>query len=1276
MYGNNGTTNDPVSTATGEYFFGSIDLYLGGPLPLYFERYYASLLKDDGNVTSALGNNWMHNFDLKLVTSGTEAEVVYDRGRVIKFQKSGNTWGLKDPIPIIYQLIQSGTDYKLLDPSKFLIYTFNNGGKLTKIEDRNGNAHTLTYTGNNLSQVSDGSGRTLTFTYTGDKLTRVQDPNGRFFSFSYTGDNLTGYTNVLGHATTYSYTTGGSLVGLMNSETLPRLNIPYTQTFDSSGRVATQKDSGLNTTTVSYDTPSTGITTVIDPLGRLYKHTHQNQKQLTKLTDPDGNEVSLSYDSNNRRSGLTDRLGDNSSVTYHGPSGKIATYTDALGYTTTYTYTAQAQGGFTFYNLTKVDYPDGTSTNMTYDASGNMLTLTDQGGKTWTYTYNSKGQVLTATNPLTGVTTSTYNADGTLATLKDHFNNTANLTYDAMKRLTRVTYPDATFVAYTYDNNNNLLTRTDERGEVTTYTYDTNNNLSTVTDPLGNILRLTYDGNDRFASVIDPLNKTAAYTYDELGRLRTLTNPANEITTLGYSSRNWLTSITDPAGKTATRTYDKEGVPSSLTDPLSNTWNYASNKLGWTTQMTTPLSYTHNYVYDTMGRLTSYTDPFSKTISYSYDSRGLLSGVTLPLGISASYTRDNLGQITQITDPNGNAWNRTYDAMGRLTSETDPLSNVTSYAYDNRNRLFTATLPQSSLQLSYDATGNITRRLYSDTTDLNYTYDDNGRLLTANGLSLSYDARGDIISSNGLPITRDDAGRISSITLAAGKSVSYSYNNRGLVSQVSDWVGGTTNLTYDDVGRLSSLVRPNGVTANYTYDKDGRLIGITEQGSGMLSSVALTRNGLGNITTATRNVPLLLEFTMSTQTFSYNGANQVSGFTYDKMGRLTQDDTHAYAWDLASRLTSYTAGGNTTNFTYDGLGMRISRTSGGTTQQYIWNYAFALPSISVVRQGGSDLRYYIHLPGGRLLHSIGAADNTRHFYHFDEMGTTLFLTNDSGAITDSYGVTPYGMVTASTGTTDNPFTFIGAYGVMEEGDTGLYYMRARYYDSLNGRFISPDPVKSIHPEQINSYQYAQENPVRYADPSGLDGIRYYPNDIDTLTLSRLAAGNWGGDPLDPYQESPVQYRHDELLGNPYLIWPGGSISPFTMPQENSNRQSVRYKPGIIVGPSVVFTPMISPFDDGRLDFYLFGEPGSLSPLMTPEVTDPCEYRITMGNPKLRKVFLEPPDFGAPFKSTILGFAVIIIGEHPLIPFVVNSHTGTFDLSVFSFEPTVLQGAIE
>jgi RHS repeat-associated protein len=140
-------------------------------------------------------------------------------------------------------------------------------------------------------------------------------------------------------------------------------------------------------------------------------------------------------------------------------------------------------------------------------------------------------------------------------------------------------------------------------------------------------------------------------------------------------------------------------------------------------------------------------------------------------------------------------------------------------------------------------------------------------------------------------------------------------------------------------------------------------------------------------------------------------------------------------------------------------------------------------SDSEAGQGENDLRYYIYTPDGSLLYSVEAADNSRRDYHYDEMGNVTFLTDDTGAVIGSYAYSPFGRLISSTSDLDNPFTWQGWFGVMDEGN-GLYYVRARYYDSATSRFISRDPIKSIGPRSVNPYQYAWSNPLRYGDWSG------------------------------------------------------------------------------------------------------------------------------------------------------------------------------------------------
>lgn len=91
---------------------------------------------------------------------------------------------------------------------------------------------------------------------------------------------------------------------------------------------------------------------------------------------------------------------------------------------------------------------------------------------------------------------------------------------------------------------------------------------------------------------------------------------------------------------------------------------------------------------------------------------------------------------------------------------------------------------------------------------------------------------------------------------------------------------------------------------------------------------------------------------------------------------------------------------------------------------------------------------------------IDAADGNKvYFYHFDRNGSTLALTNQAAAVTDAYAYDPYGQLLAQQGNSVQPFTFVGMWGIRQEGRGGkLYHMRARYYDATTGRFLSRDLI--------------------------------------------------------------------------------------------------------------------------------------------------------------------------------------------------------------------------
>ncbi|MBI3579686.1 MAG: hypothetical protein HY089_09790 [Ignavibacteriales bacterium] len=101
------------------------------------------------------------------------------------------------------------------------------------------------------------------------------------------------------------------------------------------------------------------------------------------------------------------------------------------------------------------------------------------------------------------------------------------------------------------------------------------------------------------------------------------------------------------------------------------------------------------------------------------------------------------------------------------------------------------------------------------------------------------------------------------------------------------------------------------------------------------------------------------------------------------------------------------------------------------------------------------------------------------YYHTDALGSVFALTNASGVTTASYTYDPFGNTT-QTGVSSNPFQYTGR----EQDGTGLLYYRARYYSPSLQRFISEDPIQLVG--GINFYRYAENNPLLFKDPLGLD----------------------------------------------------------------------------------------------------------------------------------------------------------------------------------------------
>ncbi|QOY91164.1 DUF7948 domain-containing protein [Paludibaculum fermentans] len=1075
--GSSPSAGDPVSTATGEMYSSTVDLNLGGIVPIRLIRYYASALSTSG-ASSALGVNWMHNYDVKLTVSGTDASILQLGGKVVKFTNSGGEWKATAP-RIAYQLQATASGYRFLNPAEKLIYGFDSTGALIRVENRNGVGIDITPSPNGPLMVTDNLGRSLQFTYADGLLSQVTDSAGRTVRYSYDARRLSVYTDAMAQPTTYGY----SAAGLLVSSTLPAGNVPVTQAYDDKGRVTNQTDALGNATAFAYD--ASGGVTITDAGQSATAMAHGPVGGATKVTGADGNTASAEYDSAGRRTKSVDLAGDSSSAAFDQSSGLPTSLTNAAGGATAYTYLTQTQDGFTYSLPSKVTFTDGSTISMSYDSHGNITGLTGTNGKTTQMSYDARGLLASATNATGGVTAYAYNDDGTLASWRSPAGNTNTFAYDGAKRRTKTTLPDGSSIQVVFDDLDRVVRRVNARGDATARTYTANGMVASVTDPLGATATIGYDANDRRTSTTNRAGATTLVEYDALGRATKSTGPTGLQVTQTYDAQGNVVAMGDASGILVRRAFDKAGRPQQLTDALGRAWKFGWDARRSLTSVTNPSGSSLKMAYDSRGRIVDWVEPAGQARHYVYDATGMLKSLSLSGGINLGFTRDDAGRLTGITDARGKTWSFQFDAAGRLASRMDPVGNSVKSTYDNRERPVHLESALGSADTTFDAADLPVRRKYSDGTDLQFTYDKNSRLTAANSMALAYDAEGRITASNGIAVTRDASGRIATITYAAGKTVQYAYDARGLLSTVTDWLGGITSFYYDEAMQLSAITRPNGVVTTYSYNGDAHLNGIVEAKGATLASTSLQLDAGGRVISADRNLPATPVLQDTAEVFAYDDASQVTSNTYDSLGRVTTDATRAYSWDLASRLKGWTAGDASATYSYDAFGAMITRQTPAVSQSFVINYALDMPSIATVKQGDSDGTYYIQWPDGRLLYSVSASNGSRSFFHFDESGNTTMLTGDDGTVTDSYAVTPYGEVTSQSGTTPNPFIFQGEFGVRREAGN-LYYMRARFYDAATARFISRDPVlETRRPLSLNPYQYAELNPLTQIDPMGL-----------------------------------------------------------------------------------------------------------------------------------------------------------------------------------------------
>jgi RHS repeat-associated protein len=205
-------------------------------------------------------------------------------------------------------------------------------------------------------------------------------------------------------------------------------------------------------------------------------------------------------------------------------------------------------------------------------------------------------------------------------------------------------------------------------------------------------------------------------------------------------------------------------------------------------------------------------------------------------------------------------------------------------------------------------------------------------------------------------------------------------------------------------------------------------------------------------------------------------------YQYDDEGNLTRKTEIAtgsitnYEWDYRNRLTRVVSGGQIIEYLYDAEDRRVGKKINGVvTQKYVYDGAdIAL----VVDAAGVLVERYLYgagvdnvlsrESGGAVVWSLA-----------DKQGSVVDLVDEHGVVLNHFVYDGFG---SRTGVTGVDFRF-GYTGRELDGETGLYYYRARYYDPSLGRFISEDPV-GFGAGDTNLYRYVNNSPTNFTDPTG------------------------------------------------------------------------------------------------------------------------------------------------------------------------------------------------
>ncbi|ENW9120826.1 RHS element core protein [Escherichia coli] len=944
-------------------------------------------------------------------------------------------------------------------------YTYTAGGELRAVYDRSGTqVRGFTYD-------AEHAGRMVAHHYAGrpesryryddtGRVTEQVNPEGLDYRFEYGQDRVT-ITDSLNRREVL-YTEGeGGLKRVVKKEHADG-SITRSE-YDEAGRLKAQTDAAGRRTEYRLHMASGAVTAVTGPDGRTVRYGYNSQRQVTSVTYPDGLRSSREYDEKGRLAAETSRSGETTSYSYDDPAselptgiqdatgstkqmawsryGQLLAFTDCSGYTTRYEYDRYGQ-------QIAVHREEGISTYSSYNPRGQMVSQKDAQGRETRYEYSAAGDLTATVSPDGKRSTTEYDKRGRPVSVTEG-GLTRSMGYDAAGRITVLTNENGSQSTFRYDPVDRLTEQRGFDGRTQRYQYDLTGKLTQSEDE-GLITLWHYDASDRITHRTVNGDPAEQWQYDEHGWL----------TTLSHTSEGHRVSVHYG--------YDDKG---RLTGERQTVENPETGELLW--------QHETKHAYNEQGLANRFQADSLPPVEWLTYGSGYLAGMKLGGTPLVEYTRDRLHRETVRSFGSRAGSNAayeltsTYTPAGQLQSQhLNSLVYDRDYGWNDNGDLVRISGPRQTREYGYSATG---------------------RLESVRTLAPDLDIR--------IPYATDPAGnRLPDPELHPDSTLTAWPDNR--IAEDAHYV-----YHYDEYGRLTEKTDriPAGVirtdderTHHYHYDSQHRLVFHTriQHGEPLVESRylydPLGRRMAKRVWRRERDLTGWMSLSRKPEETWY-------GWDGDRLTTVQTDTTRIQTvyqpGSFAPLIRIETDNGEREKAQCRSLAEKLQQE--GSEDGHGVVFPAELVGLLDRLEGeirancvSSESRQWLAQCGltverlAAQIEPVYLPERKIHLYHCDHRGLPLALISEDGNTAWSAEYDEWGNQLNE----ENPHHLHQPYrlpGQQYDKESGLYYNRHRYYDPLQGRYITPDPIGLRG--GWNMYQYPL-NPIQVIDPMGLDAI--------------------------------------------------------------------------------------------------------------------------------------------------------------------------------------------